>query len=127
MGMKKFDSFCCTNNSCNLSNKHGGWHVFSSIVENIFVSCQKPFEFLSKHFSLSDRFRVNTFSKNVATFEGWTHPLNLNYHGLKKKKKKTHAHVVLAIISFGYKVSSKSLQSFIGDRIVGDRSIVSRL
>lgn len=73
---------------------------------------QKPFQFLSKHFPISNRSRVNTFWKNVATFEGdRIHPLNLNYHGLKKKKRTQHYN----IISFGYEKFRQSLQqSFIG-------------
>lgn len=73
---------------------------------------QKPFQFLSKHFPISNRSRVNTFWKNVATFEGdRIHPLNLNYHGLKKKKGRS----ITTVISFGYEKFRQSLQqSFIG-------------
>lgn len=87
---------------------------------------QKPFQFLSKHFPISNRSRVNTFWKNVATFEGdRIHPLNLNYHGLKKKKKDA---ALQPLLVSGTKSSVRAYNKVSSESGGGrpDRSIVSR-
>lgn len=85
---------------------------------------QKPFQFLSKHFPISNRSRVNTFWKNVATFEGdRIHPLNLNYHGLKKKKKEDAA--LQPLLVSGTKSSVRAYNKVSSESGVGDRIVPS--